>query len=168
MPGFPEILDSALQEEAVLLASDLTVRAANNYFYLVNNLSPSEIENKPCHEVLKSCSVFCKQATGECPMHEALATGAKVSVTLEDVSTASGTRHFVVDIYPVPQPKAKERLLLHVTRDITARVNEERLKEEMWREILLRMEQLYGAMVQSHQQIEGMGSGPGHIIINYS
>jgi len=151
------ILESALQEEAVLLASDLTVRAANRYFLAANNLSAADIEKRPCHEVLKSCSVFCKQATGECPMHEALATGAKVSVTLEDVATANGTRHFAVDIYPAPSQEEGDRLLLHVTRDITARVNEERLKEEMWREILLRMEQLYGAMVQSHRQIEGMG-----------
>ena len=157
MSYFSDILERALQEEAVLLSPDLKVHAANRYFYLANNLEAGDIENRPCHEVLKSCSVFCRQAMGECPMHEALATGAKVSVTLEDVQTANGVRHFIVDVYPVASTQEENPLLLHITRDITARVNEERLKEEMWREILLRMEQLYGAMVQSHQQIEGMG-----------
>jgi PAS domain S-box-containing protein len=157
MSRFSDILEQALQEEAVLLSSDLKVRSANNYFFLSHNLIPADIENKQCNQVLQSCSVFCRQAAGECPVHEALAAGTKVSVILEDVETENGIRHFAVEVYPVLPEEGEERLLLHITRDITARVNEERLKEEMWREILLRLEHLYGAMVLSHQRIEGIG-----------
>ena len=153
VPTLSDILARGFKEETVVLSQDLRVVCANDAFLEANRLQADEIAGRPCHEILKSCQEFCKEFTGECPVHEALATDEPVSVTHLDVPIADEIRHYKVDIYPVTPDDTGEIFFLHITRDITRRIEEERLKENMWMEILSRMEQLYAAMVQGDEQI---------------
>ena len=101
---------------------------------------------------------FCKELTEECPVHESLTTGEPVSVTHQDVMVDATPHHFKIDIYPVTGEEPEETYFLHITRDITNRIEEERLKDDMWMEILNRMEHLYAAMVEGNENIEHIQS----------
>ena len=138
---FSDILASGYREAVVILSRDLKVVGANDTFLTENNLNLDDIQGKTCHEVLKSCMNFCKQQIDECPVHEALSTGQPVSITHQDVMVDSIPHHYKIDIYPVPGEKNDETHFLHIARDITGRIEEERLKDNMWMEILNRMEQ---------------------------
>ncbi len=151
---FSDILASGYREAVVILSRDLKVVGANDTFLTENNLNLDDIQGKTCHEVLKSCMNFCKQQIDECPVHEALSTGKPVSITHQDVMIDSVPHHYKIDIYPVTDEKNGETHFLHIARDITNRIEEERLKDSMWMEILNRMEHLYAAMVDGNENIE--------------
>jgi PAS domain S-box-containing protein len=151
---FSDILASGYREAVVILSRDLKVVGANPTFLTENDLNLDDIQGKTCHEVLKSCMGFCLEQTDECPVYEALSTGKPVSVTHQDVMVDSIPHHYKIDIYPVTGEKNDETHFLHIARDITARIEEERLKDNMWMEILNRMEHLYAAMVEGNENIE--------------
>jgi PAS domain S-box-containing protein len=151
---FSEILGAGYREAVVILSQDLKIISANETFLQDNNLSLNDIEGKTCHEVLQSCMNFCKEQIDECPLHEALSTRKPVSVTQQDVMVDSVPHHYKIDIYPVFGEKESDTFFLHIARDITNRIEEERLKDNMWMEILSRMESLYAAMVEGNENIE--------------
>ena len=76
--SYSEILETGYKEQAVVLSRDLKVLYANDSYLQANGLKLSDIEGKPCHDVLNSCMGFCKELTEECPVHEALTTGKPV------------------------------------------------------------------------------------------
>ena len=151
---FSEILGAGYKEAVVILSRDLKIITANDTFLHDNNLMLRDIEGKTCHEVLKSCMNFCRQQSDECPVYEALSTKKTVSVTHQDVMVDTVPHHYKIDIYPVFGQKENETYFLHIARDITNRIEEERLKDNMWMEILSRMESLYAAMVAGNENIE--------------
>ncbi|KPK00344.1 MAG: hypothetical protein AMJ60_01645 [Desulfobacterales bacterium SG8_35] len=153
---FSEILGAGYREAVVILSRDLTIISANETFLKDNNLSLQDIEGKRCHEVLQSCMNFCKEQTDECPVYEALSTQKPVSVTHQDVMVDTVPHHYKIDVYPVLGEKESETYFLHIARDITNRIEEERLKDNMWMEILSRMESLYAAMVEGNENIENI------------
>ena len=153
---FSEILGTGFREAVVILSRDLKIISANETFLQDNNLRLQEIEGKTCHEVLRSCMNFCKEQSDECPVYEALATQKPVSVTHQDVLLDNVPHHFKIDIYPVLGAEEDETYFLHIARDITNRIEEERLKDNMWMEILNRMESLYAAMVAGNENIENI------------
>ena len=151
---FSDILASGYREPVIILSRDLKIVGANDTFLAENNLTLDDIQGSTCHEVLKSCMSFCKEQTDECPVYEALSTGKPVSVTHQDVMIDSVPHHYKIDIYPVTGEKNEDTHFLHIARDITPRIEEERLKDNMWMEILNRMEHLYAAMVAGNENIE--------------
>ena len=151
---FSEIFAQGYREAVVVLSRDLKIISANDTYLADNNINLDAIQGKTCHEVLKSCMNFCKEQTDECPVHEALSTKNPVSVTQQDVMVDSVPHHYKIDIYPVFGEKESETYFLHIARDITSRIEEERLKDNMWMEILSRMESLYAAMVEGNENIE--------------
>jgi PAS domain S-box-containing protein len=153
---FSEILGAGYKEAVVILSRDLKIISANETFLQDNNLSLENVEGKTCHEVLQSCMNFCKEQTDECPVYEALSTQQPVSVTQQDVMVDTIPHHYKIDIYPVFGEKESETYFLHIARDITNRIEEERLKDNMWMEILSRMESLYAAMVTGNENIENI------------
>ena len=155
---FSEIFAQGYQEAVVVLSRDLKIISANDIYLTDNDFSLGDIQGKTCHEVLKSCMNFCKEQTDECPVHEALSTGIPVSVTQQDVMINATPHHFKIDIYPVFGEKENDAYCLHIARDITNRIEEERLKDNMWMEILSRMESLYAAMVAGNEDIENIRS----------
>lgn len=151
---FSHLLGAGYKEPVVVLSRDLKIITANETFLQDNNLDLREIEGKTCHQVLKSCMNFCREQTDECPLSEALATQKPVSVTRQDVIIDDIPHHYKIDIYPVIDKSSDHTYFLHIARDITSRIEEERLKDNMWMEILNRMESLYAAMVEGNENIE--------------
>ena len=151
---FSEILGAGYREAVVILSRELKIISANETFLTDNKLNFHDIEGKKCHEVLQSCMNFCREQTDECPVYEALSTHKPVSVTHQDVMVDTVPHHYKIDIYPVFGEKESETYFLHIARDITNRIEEERLKDNMWMEILSRMESLYAAMVAGNEDIE--------------
>ena len=153
---FSEILGTGFREAVVILSRDLKIISANETFLQDNNLRLQDIEGQTCREVLRSCMNFCKEQSDECPVYEALATQKPVSVIHQDVLLDTVPHHFKIDIYPVLGAEDEETYFLHIARDITNRIEEERLKDNMWMEILNRMESLYAAMVAGNENIENI------------
>jgi len=151
---FSDLFGAGYREPVVILSRDLKIIGANETFLQENNLNLQEIEGKTCHEILKSCMNFCKEQTDECPVYEALSTQKPVSVTQQDVMVDNVPHHYKIDIYPVLGNNKDDTYFLHIARDITSRIEEERLKDNMWMEILSRMESLYAAMVAGNENIE--------------
>ena len=147
-------MGAGYKEAVVILSRDLKIISANETFLKDNKLNLQEIEGKTCHEVLKSCMNFCREQTDECPLYESLSTHKPVSVTHQDVIVDNVPHHYKIDIYPVIGPTRDDTYFLHIARDITSRIEEERLKDNMWIEILSRMESLYAAMVAGNENIE--------------
>ena len=151
---FSDLLGAGYKEAVVILSRDLKIISANETFLKDNNVNLQDVEGKACHEVLKSCMNFCREQTDECPLYEALSTQKPVSVTHQDVIIDNDPHHYKVDIYPVIGKSRDDTYFLHIARDITNRIEEERLKDNMWMEILSRMESLYAAMVAGNENIE--------------
>ena len=151
---FFDLFGAGYREPVVILSRDLKIIGANETFLKENNFNLQEIEGKICHEILKSCMNFCKEQTDECPVYEALSTQKPVSVTQQDVMVDNIPHHYKIDIYPVLGNDKDDTYFLHIARDITSRIEEERLKDNMWMEILSRMESLYAAMVAGNENIE--------------
>ena len=151
---FSDLLGAGYKEAVVILSRDLKIISANETFLQNNNLKLHEIEGKTCHEILNSCMSFCREQTDECPLYEALSTQKPVSVTNQDVMVDNVPHHYKIDIYPVSGKNKDDTYFLHIARDITSRIEEERLKDNMWMEILSRMESLYAAMVAGDENIE--------------
>jgi PAS domain S-box-containing protein len=161
---FSDILASGYREAVVILSRDLKIVGANDTFLTENSLNLDDVKGKTCHEVLKSCMGFCKEQTDECPVYEALSTNKPVSVTHQDVMVDSVLHHYKIDIYPVTDEKSNDIHFLHIARDITNRIEEERLKDNMWMEILNRMEHLYAAMVEGSENIEHVQAEIGQLV----
>ena len=153
---FSSIFSQGYREPVVILSRDLKIISANETFLQDNDLRLQDIEGKTCHEVLRSCMNFCQEQSDECPVHEALSTQKPVSVTHQDVMVNSVPHHYKIDVYPVLGRQEDETYFLHIARDITNRIEEERLKDNMWMEILSRMESLYAAMVTGNENIENI------------
>lgn len=152
--NYSHLLALGFQEEVVVLSKDLKVIHANRIFLSRNGLELSNIFQQPCYNFLKGCQHLCREYLGECPLHETLNTGAPSSIVSQDVQVGGKGRHFRIDVYPVPQKDNKfGELFLHVTRDITHRVEERRLRESMWQEILSQIENLYQAMLERNEHI---------------
>jgi PAS domain S-box-containing protein len=153
---FSKILGTGFRESVVILSRDLKIMGANETFLRRNNLSLDNIEGKTCHEVLQSCMTFCREQADECPVYEAQSTQKPVSVTHQDVMVDKVPRHYKIDIYPVFSAREDDVYFLHIARDITSRIEEERLKDNMWMEILNRMESLYASMVEGNENISSI------------
>jgi len=151
---FSELLGAGYKEAVAVLSRDLKIISANETFLQNNGISLQEIEGKICHEVLKSCMNFCREQTDECPVYEALSTQKPVSVIQQDVIVDDVLHHYRIDVYPVLGKEKDDIYFLHIATDITNRIEEERLKDKMWMEILSRMESLYAAMIESNENIE--------------
>jgi PAS domain S-box-containing protein len=151
---FSEILGAGFREEVVILSRDFKIIGANEKFLQGNNLTLQDVEGRSCHDILRSCLNSCKTQAGECPLSESLATQMAVSVTHQDVMVESSLHHYKIDVYPVPGGPDTSEYFLHITRDVTDRIEEERLKDKMWMKILNQMETLYAAMVEGNENIE--------------
>ncbi|MGW8162074.1 MAG: PAS domain S-box protein, partial [Desulfobulbales bacterium] len=150
---FSEILGAGFKEAVVILSRDLKIIHTNETFLQQNKLSLDTAAGKTCHEVLLGCMNFCREQADECPVYEAQSTRKPVSVTHQDVMVDNVPHHYRIDIYPVFGANDDDTCFLHITRDITDRIEEERLKDNMWMEILSRMESLYAAMVEGNENI---------------
>ncbi|MBS3780260.1 MAG: PAS domain S-box protein, partial [Desulfovermiculus sp.] len=62
-------------------------------------------------------------------------------------------RHYKIHIYPV-ELEGHGRFYLHMSRDITERIEQERLRDNMWMEILQQMEDLYNKMIQEGNKLD--------------
>ncbi|MDZ7761656.1 MAG: PAS domain S-box protein [Desulfovermiculus sp.] len=150
---FPTLLARGFQEEIVLLSPDLIVQYANERFLSAHALDQNQVHNIPCHLILENCRRFCEEFVDECPVHKAMSIGGPTTATLRDVNQGKEIRHFKIHIYPV-ELEGHGRFYLHITRDITDRIEQERLRENMWMEILQQMEDLYNKMVQEGNKLD--------------
>ena len=150
---FPTLLARGFQEEIVVLSPELIVLYANEPFLRSHALDMDQVRNLPCHLILQSCRRFCEEFVDECPVHKAMSIGGPTTVTLRDVQQGVETRHFKIHIYPV-ELEGHGRFYLHMSRDITERIEQERLRDNMWMEILQQMEDLYNKMVQEGNKLD--------------
>ena len=155
MPAAPSTLSALLSagftEEVAVLDGGLRLVEANATFLAARAASLDAIRLHPCHEVLPGCASSCRESRAECPVHEAMETGGPVSLSVLDAQVGGETRHLRIDVYPVPASIGEPPRILHITRDITRRVEDERLRERMWTEILLHTDKLYASMLASHR-----------------
>jgi len=150
---FPTLLARGFQEEIVVLSPELIVLYANEPFLRSHALEMDQVRNLPCHLILKSCRRFCEEFVDECPVHKAMSIGGPTTVTLRDVQHGEEIRHYKIHIYPV-ELEGHGRYYLHMSRDITERIEQERLRDNMWMEILQQMEDLYNKMVQEGNKLD--------------
>ncbi|MFO7801497.1 MAG: PAS domain S-box protein [Desulfovermiculus sp.] len=150
---FPTLLARGFQEEIVVLSPELIVLYANEPFLRSHSLEPDQVRNLPCHLILNSCRRFCEEFVDECPVHKAMSIGGPTTVTLRDVQQGDEIRHYKIHIYPV-ELEGHGGFYLHMSRDITERIEQERLRDNMWMEILQQMEDLYNKMVQEGNKLD--------------
>lgn len=152
------MLERGLLEEAVVISGDLKILDVNKAFLRANSLSRDIITGKNCYDILKGCQESCRESKRECPLHEIATTREPVSITLCDIEVNGHHRHFKIDIYPIVPGHNEPVSFLHITRDISNRIEEERFKEGMWTEILGRMELIYSSMVKNSTVIDRVNS----------
>lgn len=150
---FPTLLARGFQEEIVVLSPQLMVLHANDRFLRSHSLSPDQARNLPCHQILQNCRRLCEEFMDECPVHKAMSLGGPTTVTLHDVMEKGQIGHYKIHIYPV-ELEGHGSFYLHITRDITERIEQERLRDNMWMEILQHMEDLYNKMVQEGNKLD--------------
>lgn len=150
---FPELLVRGFQEQIVVLNRQLQVVHANERFLGDHGLTLQDVLEAPCYSILLSCSTICRTFAEECPVHEAMFLDCPTSITQRDVPIGAGLCHFKIHIHPVRLHQSQQEYFLHITRDITARIEQERLRENMWMEVLKRMENLYEEMIQEGEEV---------------
>ncbi len=145
-------LINGFKEEISVLSHDLKILDANKVFLKNHSVGLTDIIGKPCHDVLYHCNKICLEFTCECPVFESMSTGKTATIINSDVVVDGNIKHFKIHVYPLTGENG-EKLFLHISRDITQSVEERRLQENMWKEILLHVESLHQTMVDRNEKI---------------
>jgi len=163
-PNIAAFLEHGLKEEVVVISRNYEIICANDLFLQNHGMLNEEVAGRHCFEVIESCKKSCGDPSRECPVREAIATNEKVSITQLDAFGGDAPRHFRVDVYPVLLPDVRRTYFMLVYRDITNRIEEERIKEKMWIAILGRMEHLFTSIIGEGVKVERVHQELNHLI----
>lgn len=121
-----------IREDIILLDKDGKVQDANRNVVERTGLPKEALLGRPCSEVqtLEDGSRFCRGPDENCPFFTTLETRAKAETLLTRVDAEGRLKYYRVYSYPILNPFGQMTHVMVMRRDITARTNREKRREQ--------------------------------------
>lgn len=145
-----ETILNGIQDFICVITPDMTIVDANEAF--LNNLGwlRDEVIGRKCYEVLQRNSSECINNQQTCPLNEVIRNKRSVCQVRTYKGRSNKTHHIEVNIYPVWKKDGKILKFIHISRDITQRMEEE---EEITRRLEKMVEERTSQLRETHEKL---------------
>jgi PAS domain S-box-containing protein len=130
-----EIILNGIQDFISVIAPDITIVDANEAFLNNVELSRDKVIGRKCYEVRQIDSTDCMNKDQACPLMEVIRHKRPVRQVRTQKGRNNKIHHIEVNVYPVWEKGGKISKFIHISRNITKRMEEEE-------EITRRLEQM--------------------------
>ncbi len=130
--GFSKIIAENIQEGIMLLSADFKILWANKNIIGFTGLKEDDILGNYCYKITHHSDEPCKEPFDICPLVEVFRTGKPAAVVHTHFDKEGKKLHVEVSVYPVNNERGEVVQLVHVTRDMTERLElEEQLRKKI-------------------------------------
>ena len=146
-----ETILNGIQDFISVITPDMTIVDANEA--LLNNLelSRDKVIGRKCYEVLQRDQIDCASRNDQvCPLMEVIRSKRPVRQVRTHKGRKNKIHHIEVNIYPVWEKGGKISKFIHISRDITKRMEEE---EEMTRRLEQMVEERTRQLKETHEKL---------------
>ncbi|HEB49165.1 MAG TPA: GGDEF and EAL domain-containing protein [Desulfobulbus sp.] len=119
------VLDSLQDSIAIINVDDHTIDNVNASFLEEFGLSEKEVVGRPCYEVTHQRRTPCAPPDDECPMSHTLESGEPAMCEHRHRSEADGHHYVEIHTVPVKNSDGRVRQVVHISRNITKRKQDE-------------------------------------------
>ncbi len=145
------IVAENLPDEAMVVGKDYRVAWANRKAREVYGGGDGEdMCGRFCYEITHHLSAPCRGPMHICPLADALERGQACTAAHEHFDAAGNRVHMEI----VALPLLGGKNFLHLARDVTERVRQSALQEEMWIEIINQMERIFADLANSQANLD--------------
>jgi len=146
-----ETILNGIQDYISVITPDMTIVDANEAF--LNNIGRlrNDVIGRKCYEVLQKDQIDCTSKEDHtCPLMEVIRSKMPVRQVRTQTSRHNKIHHIEVNIYPVWEKSGKISKFIHISRDITKRMEEE---EEITRRLEQMVEERTRQLKETHEKL---------------
>jgi len=145
-----EAILNGIQDFISVITPDMTIVDANEAFLNNVELSRDKVIGRKCYEVLQRDSIDCTNRDQICPLNEVV-RNKRPSRQVRTQTGRNGKVHQIeVHIYPVWEKDGKIAKFIHISRDITTRMEAE---EEITRRLEMMVEERTSQLKETHEKL---------------
>ncbi len=146
-----ETILNGIQAFISVITPDMTIVDANQSFLNNLNCQRNDVIGRKCYEVLQKDQIDCttKDAPA-CPLMEVIRNKMPVRQVRTNRDSHNKIRHIEVNVYPVWEKGEKISKFIHISRDITKRMEEE---EEITRRLEQMVEERTRQLKETHEKL---------------
>ncbi len=146
-----ETILNGIQDFISVITPDMAIVDANEAFLNNLELTRDKVIGRKCYEVLQKDQIDCTSKDAQvCPLMEVI----RNKMTVRQVRTRRDSRnkihHIEVNVYPVWEKSGKISKFIHISRDITKRMEEE---EEITRRLEKMVEERTRQLKETHEKL---------------
>ncbi len=145
-----ETIVNGIQDLIVVIEPDMTVSEANEIFIKKIGFSRKEVAGKKCYELLQQQDKKCENKDYLCPLDEVIRNKSKRRQTRTYLNKNGKMRHFEVEVHPIWEKSGKISKFIHISRDVTKRLNEE---EEITKRLGKMVEERTKQLKETHNKL---------------
>jgi PAS domain S-box-containing protein len=146
-----ETVLNGIQDFISVITPDLAIVDANEAFLNNLGLSRDKVIGRKCYEVLQRNQIDCSSKENQtCPLMEVVQSKRPVRQVRIHKGRHDKTHHIEVNIYPVWEKSGKVSKFIHISRDITKRMEEE---EEITRRLEQMVEERTKQLKETHEKL---------------
>jgi PAS domain S-box-containing protein len=149
MGSLPETVAESLREEILVIGRDMKILWANK---AARETYGQSLIGEPCYWVTHRLKHSCREPMHVCPLYEVLESGQPCSVTHLHTGADGQQMHMEITVHPLEWEGGTA--FLHMARDVTDRIRQGELQEEMWIEIIGQMERIFAELANSQADLE--------------
>ena len=146
-----ETILNGIQDFISVITPDMTIVDANEA--LLNNIGRlrNEVIGRKCYEVLQKDQIDCTGKDAQvCPLMEVIRNKMPVRQVRTRRDSHNKIHHIEVNVYPVWEKSGKISKFIHISRDITKRMEEE---EEITRRLEQMVEERTRQLKETHEKL---------------
>jgi len=149
MGSLPEAVAESLRDEVLVIGRDMRILWANGSARATYG---EKLIGEHCYYVTHRLKHACREPMHVCPLYEVLESGQPCTVTHLHTGVGGQQIHMEITVHPVEWEGGTA--FLHLARDITDRIRQSELQEEMWIEIIGQMESIFAELANSQADLE--------------
>lgn len=145
-----ETILNGIQDFISVITPDMTIVDANEAFLNNLGLSRDKVIGRKCYEVLQEDLIDCTSNDQACPLNEVVRNKRPARQVRTRKGRNGKVHHIEVNIHPVWEKDGKIVKFIHISRDITARMEEE---EEITRRLEQMVEERTSQLKETHEKL---------------
>ena len=145
-----ETILNGIQDFISVITPDMTIVDANEAILNNLELSRDKVIGRKCYEVLQRDSTDCTDSDQACPLNEVVRNKRPTRQVRTQKGRNGKVHHIEVHIYPVWEKDGKIAKFIHISRDITTRMEEE---EEITRRLEKMVEERTSQLKETHEKL---------------
>ncbi len=130
-----EDVTQGITESILLLSADYKILWANKAAMQQTGLEESELIGTYCYRAAHGSDTHCESPNSPCPVHELVKTGEPATTVHQHHGKNDNVVYAEVSAYPIKNNDGTIVRFVHISKDVTARVNLEKGREELVREL---------------------------------